>query len=198
MEKLIIIGSGPAGLTAAIYSARANLKPLILEGSEPGGQLTTTTIVENWPGAPDGVSGPQLVLDMRKQAEKFGAVTKFESAISVDFSQQPFKVKTSEAEYEAEAVIVATGARSRKLNLPNEDRLIGKGLHTCATCDGAFYRDKEVIVIGGGDSAMEEATFITKFAKKVYILHRQATLSASAPMQERAKNNSKIEFIFLG
>lgn len=196
MEKLIIIGSGPSGLTAAIYAARANLAPLVLAGPEPGGQLVTTTLVENWPGSIDGIMGPDLVLNMQKQAEKFGAKIVFESVKSADFSQKHFKISTDSKTYEAEAVIIASGARARTLGLPNEKELIGRGVHTCATCDAAFYKGKEVIVVGGGDSAIEEANFISKFAKKVYIMHRKSTLSASKIMQERVKNNPKIEFIW--
>lgn len=195
MHKLIIIGSGPAGLTAAIYSARANLKPLVLEGKEPGGQLMTTTLVENWPGSVKGIMGPELMENMRRQAQKFGAETLFESVKSVVFDKKPFKISTDSKTYESEAVIIATGARPRKLELPNEDKFLGKGIHTCATCDGAFYRDKEIILVGGGDSAMEEATFLTKFAKKVCIVHRKDSLTASQIMQEKAKNNPKIKFI---
>ncbi|OGY90001.1 MAG: thioredoxin-disulfide reductase [Candidatus Komeilibacteria bacterium RIFCSPLOWO2_01_FULL_45_10] len=196
MEKLIIIGSGPSGLTAAIYAARANLAPLVLAGPEPGGQLVTTTLVENWPGSIDGIMGPDLVLSMQKQAEKFGARIVFESVKSANFSQKPFKISTDSKTYEAEAIIIASGARARTLGLPNEKELIGKGVHTCATCDAAFYKGKEVIVVGGGDSAMEESNFITKFAKKVHLVHRKNTSNASKIMQERAKNNHKIEFIW--
>jgi len=196
MENLIIIGSGPAGLTAAIYAARANLKPVLFEGNEPGGQLTSTTIVENWPGNPEGIDGPALVINMKKQAEKFGTKVIGESVVEVDFQNRPFTVKTAKSEYRAKAVIVATGARSRMLGLENEKKRLGRGVHTCATCDGAFYRDKEIMVVGGGDSAMEEATFLTNFAKKVYIAHRKETLSASKIMQEKAKKNPKIEFIW--
>ena len=196
MENLIIIGSGPAGLTAAIYAARANLKPVLFEGNEPGGQLTSTTIVENWPGNPEGIDGPALVINMKKQAEKFGTKVIGESVVEVDFQNRPFTVKTAKSEYRAKAVIVATGARSRMLGLENEKKLLGRGVHTCATCDGAFYRDKEIMVVGGGDSAMEEATFLTNFAKKVYIAHRKETLRASKIMQEKAKKNPKIEFIW--
>lgn len=209
MEKLIIIGSGPAGLTAAIYSARANLEPLVLEGNQPGGQLINTTLVENWPGSVNGIMGPDLMQNMRKQAEKFGSKLVGESVKSVNFtqhhfsakkggvgfSQKPFKVITDSQTYEAEAVIIASGARARMLGLPNEEKYLGRGVHTCATCDGAFYRDKEIIVVGGGDSAMEESIFLTKFAKKVYIVHRKDTFKASDIMQEKAKNNPKIEFI---
>ncbi|MFA6304654.1 MAG: thioredoxin-disulfide reductase [Patescibacteria group bacterium] len=195
MEKLVIIGSGPAGLTAAIYAARANLAPLVLEGKQPGGQLTTTTLVENWPGSVDGIMGPDLVQNMRLQAQKFGAKLVFEQIISVNFSQKPLIVTTEKAKYEAEAVIIATGARSRMLGLPREEEFLGKGVHTCATCDGAFYRNKQIMVIGGGDSAMEEANFLTKFAQKVYIVHRSDSFKASVFMLERAKKNPKIEFL---
>lgn len=196
MNKLIIIGGGPAGLTAAIYAARANLSPIVIEGDIPGGQLMWTTVVENFPGFPDGVDGPELMFNMRKQAEKFGA--KFVSGLvkQVDFKNKPFTVKTETEELTAECVIIASGASSRKLGLPNEDKLIGHGLHTCATCDGAFYKGKNVAMVGGGDAAMEEAIFLTKFAEKVQIIHRKDTLAASIPMQERAKNNQKIEFIW--
>ena len=165
MENLIIIGSGPAGLTAAIYAARANLKPVLFEGNEPGGQLTSTTIVENWPGNPEGIDGPALVINMKKQAEKFGTKVIGESVVEVDFQNRTFTVKTAKSEYRAKAVIVATGARSRMLGLENEKKRLGRGVHTCATCDGAFYRDKEIMVVGGGDSAMEEATFLTNFSR---------------------------------
>jgi len=195
MEKLIIIGSGPAGLTAAIYSARAKLNPIVLEGKEPGGQLTTTTLVENWPGDEAGVMGPQLVLNMRKQAQKFGAKMVTSMVIGVDLKNKPFKVMTKDQTYETESLIIASGARARMLNLPRETELVGRGVHTCATCDGAFYRDKEVIIVGGGDAAMEEATFLTKFATKVYLINRTEAFKASKPMLERAEKNEKIEFI---
>lgn len=195
MYKLIIIGSGPAGLTAGIYAARANLEPLVIEGKTPGGQLIWTTIVENYPGFVDGVLGPKLVLDMKNQAEKFGAKVISENVISVDFKNRPFKVVTDNGTYEAESIIIASGARSRMLNLPNEGKYLSKGVHTCATCDGAFYRNKKVIVVGGGDSAMEEANFIAKFASKVYIIHRKGILNASQFMQDRSKNNPKIEIV---
>lgn len=196
MEKLIIIGSGPAGLTAGIYASRANLSPIIIEGNVPGGQLIWTTVVENFPGFPEGVLGPELMQKMKKQAEKFGARVVSESVKNVDFKNKPFKVATDQNSYEAEAVIIASGARPRMLNLANESQFLSKGVHTCATCDGAFYRDKEIIVAGGGDSAMEEAAFLTKFAKKVYVVHRKEALNASQIMQEKAKNSQKIEFIF--
>ncbi|KKT90268.1 MAG: Thioredoxin reductase [Parcubacteria group bacterium GW2011_GWF2_45_11] len=196
MEKLIIIGSGPAGLTAAIYSARADLGPIVLEGDTPGGQLLWTTQVENFPGFDQGVLGPALMQKMQKQAKQFGAKLVSEIVQSVDFKYRPFKVVTLAKTYQAEAIIVASGARPRMLGLKNEKKFLGKGIHTCATCDGAFYRGKEVIVIGGGDSAVEEATFITKFAKKVYLIHRKDSFSASDIMQKRALGDSKIEFVW--
>ena len=195
MYKLIIIGSGPAGLTAAVYAARAGLQPLVIEGQQPGGQLTTTTIVDNYPGFEDGVYGPELMQKMKQQAKRFGTEFVGENVISADFSQKPLKITTNANKYEAESIIIASGARSRMLGLPNEDRLLSKGIHTCATCDAFFYKEKEVIVIGGGDSAMEEATFISKFAKKVYVVHRSSELKASKIMAERAQKNEKIEFI---
>jgi thioredoxin reductase (NADPH) len=196
-RKVIIIGTGPAGLTAAIYAARADLKPLVLEGPEPGGQLTLTTEVENFPGFVDGVMGPELMMNMKKQAQRFNAEFSAVLATDVDFSKRPFKVTTSKNEtFFAESVIISTGASAKWLGLANEKELTGRGVSTCATCDGFFYRDKIVHVVGGGDTAMEDATFITKFAKKVYIVHRKDTLRASKPMQERALKNPKIEFIW--
>jgi thioredoxin reductase (NADPH) len=196
-RKVIIIGTGPAGLTAAIYAARADLKPLVLEGPEPGGQLTLTTEVENFPGFVDGVMGPELMSNMKKQAQRFNAEFKSVLCTDVDFSKRPFKVMTSANEtYLAETVIISTGASAKWLGLANEKELTGRGVSTCATCDGFFYRDKIVHVVGGGDTAMEDATFITKFAKKVYIVHRKDTLRASKPMQERALKNPKIEFLW--
>ena len=196
-RKVIIIGTGPAGLTAAIYAARADLKPLVLEGHEPGGQLTLTTEVENFPGFEHGVMGPELMGTMKKQAARFNAEFKPVMCTAVDFSKRPFKVTDSTGTtYEADTVIISTGASAKWLGLPNEKELTGRGVSTCATCDGFFYRDKIVHIVGGGDTAMEDATFITKFAKKVYVVHRKDTLRASKPMQDRAFKNPKIEFIW--
>lgn len=196
-RKVVIIGTGPAGLTAAIYAARADLKPLILEGHEPGGQLTLTTEVENFPGFEHGVMGPELMANMKKQAARFNAEFKSLMCTDVDLSKRPFTVTASDGEkYLADTVIISTGASAKWLGLPNEKELTGRGVSTCATCDGFFYRDKVVHVVGGGDTAMEDATFITKFAKKVTIIHRKDTLRASKPMQDRAFNNPKIEMLW--
>ncbi len=197
-EKVIIVGSGPAGLTAAIYTARANLDPICYTGMLPGGQLMTTTDVENYPGFPEGRMGPQLMDDFRKQAERFGAKMEDNLVEKVDLTQKPFKVwpAGSADPVEAETVIVSTGAEPKLLKLDKEAELMGRGLSTCATCDGAFFRDKVIAVVGGGDSAMEEATFLTRFASKVYLLHRRDEFRASKIMQERALANEKIEVIY--
>lgn len=194
MENVIIIGTGCAGYTAAIYTARANLKPLMLSGTQPGGQLTTTTEVENFPGYPEGIMGPELMMKMQAQAEKFGAAITWASVEAVERREDgTFLVKAGSESFEAKTVIVATGAAPRHLGLPGEQKLIGHGLTSCATCDGAFYRDVPVCVIGGGDSACEEAGFLTRFASKVYLIHRRDTLRASKIMAERTLANPKIE-----
>ena len=196
-RKIVIIGSGPAGYTAALYASRANLNPLVIEGHEPGGQLTTTTDVDNFPGFPEGIMGPELMANMKKQTVRFGTEYLQTHVTAVDFSKRPFKITCENGdEMLAETVIISTGASAKYLGLPNEKELIGKGVSACATCDGFFYRDQIVHIVGGGDTAMEEATFLTKFAKKVYVVHRRDTLRASKPMQERAFNNDKIEFVW--
>lgn len=195
MYKAIVIGTGPAGLTAAIYLARANLKPLVIEGTQPGGQLTTTTEVENFPGFPEGIQGPELMDHMRKQAERFGAEFRSGWVEQVDFTGRPFKVKVEGMEeIEAETVILSTGASAKYLGIPGEQDNIGRGVSTCATCDGFFFRGKKIIVIGGGDSAMEEANFLTRFASSVTLVHRRDELRASKIMQERAQSNEKVKW----
>lgn len=195
-RNVIIIGSGPAGYTAAIYCARADMAPTMIAGMQPGGQLMLTSDVENWPGEPDGVMGPDLMDKLKKQALKFGTEMVEDLVTEVDFSSQPFVVKTEDATYHAKTIIIATGASARWLGIPGEERLQGKGVSACATCDGFFFRDKEVVVIGGGDSAAEESTFLTKFAKKVYLLVRRDEMRASKIMQKRVFENEKIEVMW--
>lgn len=196
VRETVILGSGPAGLTAALYAARANLQPLVITGNELGGQIATTTDVENFPGFPTGLTGPELVEKMQAQAERFGAEVKIDYIHQVDLSRRPFRLTGSAGDYYAKSLIIATGASPRKLGVPGELELTGRGTSYCATCDGFFFRDKDVVVVGGGDSALQEAIFLTKFARKVTIIHRRNELRAGYTLQNRVRKNEKIEFIW--
>ena len=195
MENVIVLGSGPAGLTAALYAARANLNPLVITGPDLGGQIATTTDVENFPGFPEGLTGPELTEHMQKQAERFGARFEFDTVTSADLTQPPFKL-VGNVEYEARSLIITTGASPRKLGVPGEKELVGRGVSYCATCDGFFFKTKELMVVGGGDSALQEGLFLTKFASKVQVVHRREALRAGYVLQERARKNEKLSFIW--
>ena len=195
-KKVIIIGSGPAGLTAAIYAARANLNPLVFEGSQPGGQLTITTDVENYPGFENGIMGPEMMDIFRNQAKKFGAECLFDTVENVKFSEYPFLIEANKEQYYTDSVIISTGASARLLGLKSEQELMGHGVSACATCDGFFYKEKKVVVVGGGDSAMEEATFLTKFASQVILIHRRSEFRASKIMVDRTLSNPKVEVVY--
>ena len=196
VEKLLIIGGGPAGLSAAIYASREGFNPLVIAGMNAGGQLLLTSVVENFPGFPDGVDGPVIIDLMRKQAEKFDTRFVDQNVTKVDFAKRPFKVFTEDAEYEADSVIIATGANAKWLGIESEKKLIGKGISSCATCDGPFFKNKDVVVVGGGDTAMEDSLFLTKFVNSITIVHRRGELRASKIMQERVKSNKKIKFVW--
>jgi thioredoxin reductase (NADPH) len=195
LNDVLIIGSGCAGLTAAIYAGRANLTPVVIDGYEPGGQLSLTTMVENFPGFPEGILGPDLIENMRKQAQRFGAIFKAGAITEVDLSKRPFKISVGEEHYETRALIIASGATARMIGLESEKKLVGYGVSTCATCDGYFFRGKEIAVVGGGDSAMEEANFLSKFASKVSLVHRRNEFRASKIMVDRARANEKVQFL---
>ena len=196
MENVIILGSGPAGLTAALYAARANLSPLVITGNELGGQIATTTEVENFPGFPNGLTGPELYEQMQKQAERFGARLEIDEVVEVDFTRRPFRLKTHAQLFETQSAIIATGSTPRKLEVPGEKEFVGRGVSYCATCDGFFFRDKEIMVVGGGDSALQEGLFLTKFGRRVRVVHRRDALRAGPALQERARKSEKMSFVW--